>query len=93
LHIIPSISLDESGDVNKPDYVSGLISAQYSLQKAIEYGADTDQKMQTILSDGLAFKPLLAENGMYLNHLGADINNFSKQKHPDQLFAINHTPL
>ena len=52
LHVIPSISLDEMGDINKPDYVSGLISAQYVLQKAIEYGLDSDQRMQLILRMG-----------------------------------------
>jgi hypothetical protein len=93
LHIIPSISLDESGDINKPDYVSGLISAQYSLQKAIEYGLDVDGLMHTILTEGLAYKSLLAPNGLYYNHAGLSEEAFSKQKHPDQLFAIVHTPL
>ena len=93
LHIIPSISLDESGDINKPDYVVGLISAQYTLQKAIEYGLDSDHRMQSILMDGLAYKPLLAENGMYHNHFGIAVKDFGKQKHPDQLFPLVHTPL
>ena len=93
LHVIPSISLDEMGDINKPDYVSGLISAQYVLQKAIEYGLDSDQRMQLILTDGLAYKPLLAENGMYYNHFGLTEKDFGKQKHPDQLFPLTHTPL
>ena len=93
LHIIPSISLDESGDVNKPNYVSGLISAQYTLQKAIEYGLDNDKRMKSVLQDGLAFKPLLAENGMYHNHLGLSVIDFGRQKHPDQLFPLAHTPL
>jgi hypothetical protein len=93
LHVIPSISLDESGDINKPDYVSGLISAQYTLQRAVEYGLDHDHRMQLILQDGLAYKPLLAENGMYYNHLGFTIQDIGKQKHPDQLFPLIHTPL
>lgn len=93
LHIIPSISLDESGDINKPDYVSGLISAQYTLQKAIEYVLDSDHRMKSILLDGLAYKPLLAENGMYCNHSGLTAKDFGKQKHPDQLFPLIHTPL
>jgi hypothetical protein len=93
LHIIPSISLDEAGDINKPDYVSGLISAQYALQKAIEYGLDSDHRMQSILLDGLAYKPLLAENGMYYNHFGLTVKDFGKQKLADQLFPLTHTPL
>jgi hypothetical protein len=93
LLVIPSISLDESGDINKPDYVSGLISAQYSLQVAIKYGLDKDKRMQTILSEGLAYPALLAENGMYHNHVDPAIKDFGKQKHPDQLFALVHTPL
>jgi hypothetical protein len=93
LHVIPSISLDESGDINKPDYVSGLISAQYVLQKAIEYGLDSDHRMQSVLRDGLAYKPLLAENGMYHNHFDLTVHDFGKQKHPDQLFPLIHTPL
>jgi hypothetical protein len=93
LHVIPSISLDESGDINQPDYVSGLISAQYSLQKAVEYGLDTDGRMKTVLHDGLGYSALLAENGMYHNHLDTAIKDFGRQKHPDQLFALVHTPL
>ena len=93
MHIIPSISLDESGSTSKPDYVSGLISAQYVLQKAIEYGMDEKGDMKAILKDGLAYKPLLAENGMYYNHIGLGPEAFSKQKHPDQLFPLIHTPL
>ena len=93
LHLIPSISLDESGDVNKPDYFSGLISAQYALQKAIEYGLDTDQRMQEVLKDGLALSQLVAENGVYQNHIGHNLKDFGKQKHPDQLFPLAHTPL
>ena len=93
LLVIPSISLDESGDINKPDYVSGLISAQYALQVAIKYGLDKDQRMQTILSEGLAYPALLAENGMYHNHVDPAIKDFGRQKHPDQLFALVHTPL
>ena len=93
LHLIPSISLDESGDINKPDYVSGLISAQYTLQKAIEYGLDSDHRMQSILQDGLAFKKILAENGMYHNHFDLAVKDFGRQKHPDQLFPLAHTPL
>ena len=93
MHVIPSISLDESGETDKRDYVSGLISAQYALQKAIEYGLDDNGMMQTILSDGLAYKTLLAENGMYFNHAGLTLTAFSKQKHPDQLFPLIHTPL
>ncbi|HMH22516.1 MAG TPA: hypothetical protein VK563_12105 [Puia sp.] len=93
LHIIPSISLDESGDTDKPDYVSGLISAQYSLQKAVEYGLDTDNRMKAILSDGFGYPALLAGNGMYHNHLDPAIKDFGRQKHPDQLFALVHTPL
>ena len=93
LHIIPSISLDEAGDINKPDYVSGLISAQYALQTAIRYGLDGDQRMQSILRDGLAYEPLLAENGMYHNHFGFSQKDLGKLKHPDQLFPLVHTPL
>lgn len=93
MHIVPSISLDESGSTNKPDYLSGLISAQYVLQTAVGYGLDKSGVMQTILRDGFAFAPLLAENGLYLNHPGLTSSSFSKQKHPDQLFALVHTPL
>ena len=49
--------------------------------------------MQLILLDGLAYKPLLAENGMYHNHFGLAAKDFGKQKHPDQLFPLTHTPL
>ena len=50
-------------------------------------------RMQSILMDGLAYKPLLAENGMYHNHFGLEVEDFGKQKHPDQLFPLTHTPL
>ena len=93
LHIIPSISLDESGNINQPDYISGLIAAQYSLQKAVEYGLDIDNKMKSVLKDGFAYRALLAENGMYHNHLDIAIKDFGRQKHPDQLFALVHAPL
>lgn len=92
LHMIPSISLDESGDVNKRDYYSGLVSAGYTLKKAVGYGLDADGKMQQVLNDGLAFSSLVAKNGLYLNHYGQDAADLAKQKHPDQLFPIIHTP-
>jgi len=90
---VPSISLDESGKTDKPDYLVSLVSAQYALQKAIEYGADKSGKMQQVLNEGLAFKSLLAENGMYKNHLGYALTDFGKQKHADQLFPLVHLPL
>jgi hypothetical protein len=93
LHLIPSISLDESGKTDKPDYVTGLISAQYALTKAVEYGLDPGGKMKEVLTEGLAFKGLLAENGMYYNHLGQQLSDFGKQKHADQLFPLVHLPL
>lgn len=93
LHLVPSISLDESGDVDKADYFSGLVSAQFALQKAIEYGLDTDNRMREVLNDGLALSPLVAENGVYQNHIGHNLKDFGKQKHPDQLFPLAHTPL
>lgn len=93
LHLIPSISLDESGDVDKPDYFSGLVSAQYTLQKAIEYGLDKDGRMQSVLHDGLALSHLVAANGVYQNHTGHNLKDLGKQKHPDQLFPLVHTPL
>jgi hypothetical protein len=93
LHLIPSISLDESGKTDKPDYFAALVSAQYSLQKAIEYGLDPDGKMKSVLNDGLAFKNLVAQNGMYRNHVGYELEDFGKQKHADQLFPLVHLPL
>ena len=93
LHLIPSISLDESGKTDKPDYVTGLLSAQYALQKAIDYGLDSTGNMKKILDEGLAFKALVAENGMYYNHQGQQLSDFGKQKHADQLFPLVHLPL
>ena len=92
IHIIPSISMAEGGDINKPDYIVVLKSAQYTLQKAIDYGLDRDSRMRSILLDGLAFKPLLAENGVYNNHFSPGIKDF-KRSHPDQLFPLVHAPL
>lgn len=91
LHLIPSIGLDESGANNQPDYISGLFAAQYALQKGIEYELDNDHRMQSILSDGFAYKP--SENGMYPNNFGLEAKDFGKQKHPDQLFPLTHIPL
>lgn len=93
LHLVPSISLDESGDINKPDYFSGLVSAQYALQKAVEYGLDNDGKMQNVLRDGLALNSLVSASGVYSNHRGHNLSDLNKQKHPDQLFPLVHTPL
>jgi hypothetical protein len=70
-----------------------LVSAQFALQKAIEYDLDKDNKMVTVLTDGMALSPLVAQNGVYLNHLGHLPEAFHKQKHPDQLFPLVHTPL
>lgn len=93
LHLVPSISLDESGDVDKPDYFSGLASAQYALQKAVDYGLDHDGRMKRVLLDGLALAPLVGANGVYRNHAGAGREDLGKQKHPDQLFPLVHLPL
>jgi hypothetical protein len=92
-HVIPSIGLDESGEINQKDYVIVLVSAQYAFQKAIEYGLDRDGRMQTILHDGLAFRTLLSEQGLYYNNQGRRGREFGHQKHPDQLSPLVHIPL
>ena len=93
LHLVPSISLDESGDVDKPDYFSGLASARFALQKAVDYGLDSDGRMKAVLDDGVAFGALVADNGIYKNHPGQRMEDMRKQKHPDQLFPLVHLPM
>ncbi|MBR5868182.1 MAG: hypothetical protein IKZ21_01945 [Clostridia bacterium] len=82
----PCMGRDEAGGVNKDDYLCTLITAKYSFQAAIRFGMDHHGEYQTILSEGLAFDPLLCERGTYHTCRGAD--DFGKQKHPVQLEGI-----
>lgn len=82
----PCMGRDEAGGVNKDDYLCTLLTAKYSFQSAIRFGLDHNGDYQKILSDGLAFEPLLCERGTYHTCRGAD--DFGKQKHPVQLEGI-----
>ncbi|MHC4443737.1 MAG: hypothetical protein ACYTA5_14170 [Planctomycetota bacterium] len=92
LYIAPSIGLDELGGRNQRDYLGGLYAAKYTLQKAIEYGLDKGAHMQEILNDGLAFGPLLSEQGLYYANAGSGVKDFGKQKHAPQLMPLFHIP-
>jgi len=91
--VIPSIGLDEDGGVDQPDYICTLISADYVFRRAIEYGLDRDSRMATILREGIAYKALLSDRGIYYANLGTGAKDWSHQKHPDQLSALVHLPL
>ncbi len=90
--VTPSLGLDESGGLNQPDYICTLVSAEYAFRLAIQYGLDKDGRMQAILRDGLAYKTLLSEKGLYHSH-GGPTRDLGRQKHPDQLSALIHIPL
>jgi hypothetical protein len=90
LYAYPSLGLDEWGLVNQRDYVDGLVSARYVLEKAVEYGVDNAGKAEAILRDGLAFKSLLSPKGMYYSYAGRP--NF-RQKHPAQIHSLVGIPL
>lgn len=89
----PSIGLDEAGGNDQPDYFCTLVSAEYTLRRAIDYGLDTDGRMKTILHDGIAYKSLLSPQGVYFGNAGTGAKEFGLQKHPDQLAAVVHIPL
>jgi hypothetical protein len=91
--IRPSIGLDERGGTDQPDYLCTLVSAEYAFRLAIAYGLDTDGRMQAILNDGIAYKSLLADAGMYYGNAGSGAREFGRQKHPDQLASLVHIPL
>jgi len=91
--ITPSIGLDEHGMNDQPDYLCTLVSAEYAFRMTIEYGLDADHRMQAILSDGIAYKSLLAPEGMYYGNAGSGVKEFGWQKHPDQFAALVHIPL
>jgi hypothetical protein len=61
--VVPSLGLDEDAERNRPDYYCTLVSAEYAFQTAIAYGLDTDGRMKTIVSDGIAYKSLLSPRG------------------------------
>jgi hypothetical protein len=91
--ISPSIGLDERGGSDQPDYLCTLVSAEYAFRTAIAYGLDADGRMQAILNDGIAYKSLLAPEGMYYGNAGSGAKEFGLQKHPDQFAALVHIPL
>jgi hypothetical protein len=91
--IAPSIGLDEAGSNDQPDYFCTLVSAEYAFRCAIAHGLDGDGRMQTILNEGIAYKSLLAPQGVYLGNAGKGLKEFGKQKHPDQFAALVHLPL
>jgi hypothetical protein len=91
--VIPSIGMDEYGGVNQPDYICTLFSAEYVLRMAVQYGLDTDGRCAAILRDGVAYKPLLAPEGIYYANGGSGAREFGHQKHPDQFFPLVHVPL
>lgn len=91
--IVPSIGLDEHGGTNQPDYLCTLASAEYAFGCAIAYGLDTDGRMQAILNDGIAYRSLLAPQGVYYANAGSGVAEFGRQKHPDQLASLVHIPL
>ncbi|UCD29940.1 MAG: hypothetical protein JSV03_05545, partial [Planctomycetota bacterium] len=53
---------------------------------------DNDARMQQILKDGLAFKPLLSPQGLYYANAGSGAQDFGKQKHAPQLVPLFHIP-
>ena len=93
IFITPSIGQDEMGGANQKNYLCALFSAQYSFQRAIDYGLDTDGIYQTILKDGLNFPVLLSDRGFYYTCMGAGEKDFGKQKHPVQLNDLAFLPL
>ena len=93
IFITPSIGQDEMGGANQKNYLCALFSAQYSFQRAIDYGLDEDGTYQNILSDGLNFPGLLSPRGFYYTCAGTGEEDFGKQKHPVQLNDLAFLPL
>ncbi|TDW48153.1 hypothetical protein EV144_104440 [Flavobacterium sp. 270] len=93
LSIQPSTGQDEKGGVDQDDYLCALYSAQYCMQKAIEYNLDEDGTYAKILSEGLAFPALKSQRGIYFSNKGRGESDFGKQKHPVQLNALAFLPV
>lgn len=93
LSIQPSTGQDEKGGVNQDDYLCALFSAEYCLQKAIEYNLDEDGSYTKILKDGLAFPALKSEKGIYFTNKGRGESDFGSQKHPVQLNPLAFLPI
>ena len=93
LSIKPSTGQDEKGGVDQDDYLCALFSAEYCLQKAIEYNLDEDGTYAKILKDGLAFPALKSERGIYFSNKGRGESDFGNQKHPVQLNALAFLPV
>jgi hypothetical protein len=91
--VIPSIGLDESGGSDQPDYICTLVAAEYAFRAAIEHGLDSDGRMAGILRDGLAYKALLSDRGLYYANGGTGGREFGRQKHPDQFFPLVNVPV
>lgn len=86
----PCMGRDEAGGVNKDDYLCTLITAKYTFQAAVRLGLDHKKEYEKVLTEGLAFKPLLCERGTLHTCRGAD--DFGKQKHPVQLEGLASFP-
>ncbi|WP_428232543.1 hypothetical protein [Flavobacterium sp.] len=93
LSIKPSTGQDEKGGVDQDDYLCALFSAEYCLQKAIEYNLDEDGAYAKILNDGLAFPALKSKRGIYFTNKGRGESDFGNQKHPVQLNPLAFLPI
>ncbi|MBI4582339.1 MAG: hypothetical protein HY718_21775, partial [Planctomycetes bacterium] len=91
--VVPSLGLDEDGGRDQPDYICTLFSAEYAFRRAVDYGLDRDGRMATILREGLAYKALLSDRGLYYANLGTGVQDLAHQKHPDQLSALVNIPV
>ncbi len=89
----PSLGLDEEAPRDQPDYFCTLVSAESAFRRAIDYGLDTDGRMAKILKDGLAYKTLLSNDGLYYANAGHGARDLGRQKHPDQFAPLIHIPL
>ena len=76
--------------MNKDDYLCTLITAKYTFQAAVRLGLDHKKEYEKVLTEGLAFEPLLCERGTLHTCRGAD--DFGKQKHPVQLEGLASFP-
>lgn len=92
LFIEPSMGQDERGGFNQKDYLCALYSAKYCFEKMVECNLDDTGEYAKMLADGLAFAPLLSEQGYYYSCKGSGPDDFGHQKHPVQLNELAYLP-
>jgi hypothetical protein len=92
IHVKPSWGQESYGARNQRDYLCALMSAEYCLRLALEYGVDEAPEIRKRLRDGLAFPTLMSPQGIHYSNAEAG-RQFGKQKHPIQIGPITEVPL